>query len=143
MQLPLPQRFTKANHPWPLEENKPNQTQFQNGQNEDKHGNSKGLCKSTTNNEQRTLSKTNPNKANPGAPEHNTRHAIRNQPAPQYAIRDTNPIKPNFKMGKMKISTEIVRVYANQQRTMNNERYPKQTQTRCGRQKYFGLKRLL
>ena len=65
MQLPLPQRFTKANHPWPLEENKPNQTQFQNGQNEDKHGNSKGLCKSTTNNEQRTLSKTNPNKMRP------------------------------------------------------------------------------
>jgi len=39
----------------------PNRTQFQNGQNEDKRGNGKGLCKSTTNNEQRTLSKTNPN----------------------------------------------------------------------------------
>jgi hypothetical protein len=27
MQPPLPQRFTKANHPWPLEENEPNRTQ--------------------------------------------------------------------------------------------------------------------
>jgi len=45
----------------------------------------------------------------------------------------SNPNEPNVKIGKMKISTkistEIVRVYANQQRTMNNERYPKQTQS--------------
>jgi len=38
----------------------PKRTQCQNRQNEDKLRNSKGLCKSTTNNEQRTLSKTNP-----------------------------------------------------------------------------------
>jgi len=44
------------------------QTQFQNRQNEDKYSNNKGLCQSTTNNEQRTLSKTNPNKPNSPAP---------------------------------------------------------------------------
>jgi len=41
----------------------------------------------------------------------------------------SNPNEPNFKIGKMKISIEIVRVYANQQRTMNNERYSKRTQS--------------
>jgi hypothetical protein len=61
MQLPLPQRFTKENHPWPLEENKPNQRQFQNRQNEDKYSSNKGLCKSTTNNEQRTIIQNKPN----------------------------------------------------------------------------------
>jgi hypothetical protein len=50
--------------PRPAPKNKANQTQLQNRQNEDKHKNSKGLCKSTTNNEQRTLFKTNPIKAN-------------------------------------------------------------------------------
>jgi len=40
------------------------QTQFQNGQNEHKCSNANGLCQLTTNNEQRTLFKTNPNKAN-------------------------------------------------------------------------------
>jgi len=34
MQPSLPQRFTKANRPWPLEENKPNQTQFVQSQND-------------------------------------------------------------------------------------------------------------
>jgi len=67
-QLPVSQRVMKANHPWPLEENKPNRTQFQNRQNEDNHRDSKGLCKSTTNNEQRTLFKTNPIKPNSLAP---------------------------------------------------------------------------
>jgi hypothetical protein len=43
---------------------KPKRTQFQNGQNEDKYSNDKGLCQRTTNNEQRTLSKTNPIKPN-------------------------------------------------------------------------------
>ena len=47
----------------------------------------------------------------------------------QHAIRKSNPNKPNFKIGKMKISTAIIKAYANQQRTMNNEHYPKQTQT--------------
>jgi hypothetical protein len=37
--------------------------------------------------------------------------------------------KPNFKIGKINISTAITKSYANEQRTMNNERYPKQTQT--------------
>ena len=34
----------------------------------------------------------------------------------------TNPNKPNFKIGKMTISTAIIKAYANQQRTMTNER---------------------
>jgi hypothetical protein len=37
--------------------------------------------------------------------------------------------KPNFKMGNMTISTARTRAYANEQRTMSNERYPKQTQS--------------
>jgi hypothetical protein len=60
-----------------------------------------------------------------------TQYETRNtKPAPpQYAIRDTNPIKPNFKIGKMNISTAIIKAYANEQRTMSNERYSKQTQS--------------
>ena len=38
--------------------------------------------------------------------------------------------KPNFKMGKMTISTATPKAYANEQRTMNNERYSKQSQTK-------------
>jgi len=37
--------------------------------------------------------------------------------------------KPNFKMGKMNIRAATVKAYAKEQRTMNNERYSKQTQT--------------
>jgi len=37
--------------------------------------------------------------------------------------------KPNFKMGNMNISTATVKAYAKEQRTMTNERYPKQTQS--------------
>jgi hypothetical protein len=33
-------------------------------------------------------------------------------------------------MGKMTISTAIIKVYANEQRTMDNERYSKQTQSK-------------
>jgi hypothetical protein len=40
------------------------QTQFQNGQNKHKYSNNNGLCQQTTNNEQRTLFKTNPIKPN-------------------------------------------------------------------------------
>jgi len=58
------------------------------------------------------------NKPNPGA--------IRDT---QHAIRKTKPIKPNFKMGKMNISTVITKAYANEQRTINNERPSKQTQS--------------
>jgi hypothetical protein len=37
--------------------------------------------------------------------------------------------KANFKMGNIDISTARAKAYANKQRTMNNERYPKQTQS--------------
>ena len=37
--------------------------------------------------------------------------------------------KPNFKMGNINISTARTKAYANEQRTMSNERYPKQTQS--------------
>jgi len=37
--------------------------------------------------------------------------------------------KPNFKMGNINITTARTKAYANEQRTMNNERYPKQTQS--------------
>jgi len=47
----------------------------------------------------------------------------------QHAIRKSNPNKPNFKIGKMKISTAITKAYANEQRATNNERYSKQTQS--------------
>jgi len=53
-------------------------------------------------------------------------NAIRNT---QYAIRNTNPIKPNFKMGNINLSTATVKAYAKEQRTMNNERHSKQTQS--------------
>ena len=36
--------------------------------------------------------------------------------------------KPNFKMGNINITTAILKAYANEQRTMSNERYSKQTQ---------------
>ena len=48
------------------------QTQCQNGQYDHKCSNTKGLCQRTTNNEQRTLFKTNPIKANSPAPERDT-----------------------------------------------------------------------
>ena len=38
--------------------------------------------------------------------------------------------KPNVKMGNMNISTATVKAYAKEQRTKNNERYPKQTQSK-------------
>jgi len=41
----------------------------------------------------------------------------------------SNPNKPNFKMGKMTIRTATTKAYANEQRTMSNERYSKQTQS--------------
>jgi hypothetical protein len=44
------------------------QSQCQNGQYKHKYSRNKGLCQRTTNNEQRTLSKTNPIKPNPPAP---------------------------------------------------------------------------
>ena len=37
--------------------------------------------------------------------------------------------KPNVKMGKMTISPATTKPYLNEQRTINNERYPKQTQS--------------
>ena len=38
--------------------------------------------------------------------------------------------KPNFKMGNIDISTATTKAYANEQRTMSNERYSKQTQSK-------------
>ncbi len=38
--------------------------------------------------------------------------------------------KPNFTMGNINISTARTKAYAKEQRTMNNERYPKQTQSK-------------
>jgi hypothetical protein len=38
--------------------------------------------------------------------------------------------KPNVKMGKMTISPATTKPYLNEQQTMNNERYPKQTQSK-------------
>jgi hypothetical protein len=37
--------------------------------------------------------------------------------------------KANFKIGNINISTAIIKPYAKEQRTMSNERHPKQTQT--------------
>jgi hypothetical protein len=37
--------------------------------------------------------------------------------------------KPNVKMGNMNISTAAIKAYAKEQRTKNNERYSKQTQS--------------
>ena len=37
--------------------------------------------------------------------------------------------KANFKMGNINISTARTKAYANEQRTVNNERYSKQTQS--------------
>jgi len=38
--------------------------------------------------------------------------------------------KANFKMGNINISTAHTKPYANKQRTINNEHYPKQTQSK-------------
>ena len=37
--------------------------------------------------------------------------------------------KANFKMGNINISTARTKAYAHEQQTMDNERYPKQTQS--------------
>jgi len=51
-------------------------------------------------------------------------------PPPPHSKKQTqsNPNKPNFKMGNINISTEIITAYADEQRTINNERPSKQTQ---------------
>jgi len=59
------------------------QTQCQNGQYKHKYSKNKGLCQRTTNNEQRTPFKTNPNKPNSPAP---ALHASR---FTRYDIRHT------------------------------------------------------
>jgi hypothetical protein len=46
----------------------------------------------------------------------------------QHAIRKPNPNKANFKMGNITISTVATKPYPNEQRTINNERYSKQSQ---------------
>jgi hypothetical protein len=42
----------------------------------------------------------------------------------------TNPNKPNFKIGKINISVATIKDYDNEQLTINNERYSKQTQNK-------------
>jgi hypothetical protein len=39
--------------------------------------------------------------------------------------------KANVKIGKMNISTAIIKAYANEQPPINNERYPKQSQIKA------------
>jgi hypothetical protein len=74
----------------------PKRTQFQNGQYEHKCSKNKGLCQRTTNNEQRTLFKTNPIKPKTRAlldPERSRRanqtQSMRAERPPRYAIRNT------------------------------------------------------
>jgi hypothetical protein len=60
-----------------------------------------------------------------------TTRSYGNKP-PRHARKkqtQTNPNEPNFKIGKINISTATLKSYANKQRTMNNERYSKQTQS--------------
>jgi hypothetical protein len=75
------------------------------------------------------LCKTNPIPKTPESPQ----SLLPQRLTPIFAftpVKKTNPIKPNFKIGKMKISTEIVGFTQtnNEQRTMNNEHDSKQTQ---------------
>jgi len=63
------------------------QSQFQNGQYRHKYSSNKALSQRTTNNEQRTLSKTNPIKPNsPALPGRNMRYEIRSQTAPPQCV---------------------------------------------------------
>jgi len=48
---------------------------------------------------------------------------------------NSNPIKPNVKIGKMNISIAKIKDYDNEQRTINNERYSKQTQFKANLKK--------
>jgi hypothetical protein len=59
-----PNRSLRAFVSWWQSVNYAKQTQFQNGQYKHKYSKHKGLCQRITNNEQRTLFKTKPNKAN-------------------------------------------------------------------------------
>jgi len=55
------------------------------------------------------------------------------QSKPPLATRrkrtQSNPNEPNVKIGNINISTAGTKAYANKQRTTNNERHPKQTQS--------------
>jgi hypothetical protein len=46
---------------------------------------------------------------------------IMEKPSPSGTAK-TNPIKPNFKIGKMNATFFPTKPYANEQQTMNNER---------------------
>src|SRR4030043_172366 len=50
--------------------------------------------------------------------------------------------KAKVKMGKMNISTAIIKAYANEQRTMSDEHYPKQTQIKANFKRRSSLPRL-
>ncbi len=51
-----------------------------------------------------------------------------NKPNSKPIQTQSKPIKPNVKIGKMNISIATIKDYDNEQRTINNERYSKQTQ---------------
>jgi len=90
------------------------------------------------------LEKTNPIKPNSPAPAHNP--TITSCPAHLLHLSFSSasalhlsrllyksPLflqnKPNFKMGNINISAARTKAYANEQRTINNEHYPKQSQS--------------
>ena len=69
---------------------------------------------------------------------HNLRFEISNLKFPGASTIVENPLqigqnmqnKANVKIGKMNISAAIIKDYDNEQQTINNERYSKQTQTK-------------
>jgi len=74
---------------------------------------------------------TQPNIENPASsiehPESSIEHPASSIEYQESSIITQN--KPNVKIGKMTISTARTKAYANEQRTKNNERYSKQTQS--------------
>jgi hypothetical protein len=77
----------------------PNRTQFQNRQYKHKYGKNKGLYQRTTNNEQRTLFKTNPIKPNSPA-----RYAIRNTKSTR-TVRESQVSYPIYRARTRKSRT--------------------------------------
>jgi hypothetical protein len=72
-----------------------------------------------------------PGQNHPTSTIHHPPSSIEN-PASSIEYQESSIItqnKPNFKMGKMTISPATVKAYAKEQRPMNNEHYPKQTQS--------------
>jgi hypothetical protein len=75
---------------------------------------------------------TEPNKT-PEPPQNHPTSTIQPCPPKAESSHQESSIiaqnKPNVKMGKMPISPARTKAYANEQRTMTNEHYPKQTQS--------------